>query len=74
MKTLEQIKEHFKNAKIVECLYDEYVLYDITKLGSFDVLHNSDIVYLLDTSQNDYANVYKYNSKDDVFATIIKNK
>ena len=74
MKTLEQIKEHFKNVKIVECLYDKYTLYDITKLGSFDTLSNGNIVYNLDTSQNDYANVYIYNFKDDVLATITKNK
>ena len=72
--TLKQIEEHFKDAKIIEELFNDDELYDITKRGSFDMLGNGDIVYNLDTSQNDYTNIYIYSSTINAIATIIENK
>ena len=75
MKTLQQIKDHFKNAKEVRCLYDGKV-YDITKNVTryihmydfsywIDIDNNSVLLYVFETNQ--LAKIVSFKEVDNKF-------
>jgi len=73
MKTLEEVKEYFKNAKKVRCLYDEDLIFDI---NSVDGIIFDDEYYIGDyydyDKTNDYACIYIPDSCK--FAEIVEYK
>tara|TARA_R100000951_G_C2602957_1_gene168760 strand:+ start:140 stop:601 length:462 start_codon:yes stop_codon:yes gene_type:complete len=66
---LEQVKEHFKNAKQVRCLTDG-LIYNIDVHGCFDYGHS----YKSLIFSPKYSIKYVYLFKDDKFAQIISYK
>jgi hypothetical protein len=65
---LETVKEHFKNAKEVECLFDNGVL-NITKKGVFI---NDPMGFKFVESREDFVRLYYF--EDNQFAKIISYK
>ena len=70
--TLEKVKEHFKNAKEVKCIFNGKVV-DITKNITRDI-HEGEFDFWIDISSHDGTGVSLYYKRGNIFADIVSYK